>query len=375
MRSPIRLARLTLALPVALIGLGAPVALAQTQERAGLQVRLQPGDAMRYSYTWTLEQKTELPGMPMEETSEVAYALDQQVESVTDGVATVRATIRTLRVRLGAGMMGELTYDSTKDGESSPFAWLRHVVDKSFTFKMKTTGEVTEVTGGDAIRDEVTAAVAAESADQPAPGGMGGGGGMGMGMDPGAMMQMIAGRLTVVFGDESLKSSLCVVNHVLPEAGTPATEGATWSHPVVEHLPNVGTVRFTGEFAHRGGAGDAVRITTRATDEVQLERDQGAPSDDPNVEMMRQMQRQMTEKLEVTKKTVRGTSSFDVARGRLIDSELVHDIQMEGPLPAMMAAMLGEQAKGAKLKQSIVLTLRYSQDEEAPAAPAPGGRF
>lgn len=355
-------------LSLALIALAGPAALAQTQERAGLQVKLKQGDQMRYSYTWTLEQKTELPGMPLEETSEVAYALDQQVEGVTDGVATVRATIKNLRVRLGAGMMGELTYDSTTDGESNPFSWLRHVVDKSFTYKIKGTGEVTEVTGGDAIRDEVTKAVERDAANQRGGGGDMGGGGMGMGMDPGMMMQMVAARLTVVFTDESLKSSLGVVNHVLPDAGAAANEGTTWSRPVVERLPNVGTLRFTGEFAHRGGAADAVRITARATDDVQLEREKGEAGDN----MMAEMQRQMTEKLEVTRKSVAGTASFDVARGRLLDSEMVHEIDMEGPLPAMMAAMLGEQAKGTKLKQSIVLTLRYVQEQDGAATPAPG---
>ncbi len=366
----------TFGLSLALVALAAPAALAQTQQRAGLNVTLKQGDQLRYRYTWTLEQKTELPGMPMEETSEVAYALDQRVEAVAEGVATVRATIKHLRVRLGAGMMGELTYDSATDGESNPFAWLRHVVDKSFTYKIKGTGEVTEVTGGDAIRDEVTEAVKRDAANQGGQGGMGGDD-MGMGMDPGMMMQMVAARLTVVFTDESLKSSLGVVNHVLPDAGVAANEGTTWSRAVVERLPNVGTLSFTGEFGHRGGAGDAVRITTRASDDVRLERDKGQAGDN----MMAEMQRQMTEKLEVTRKSVAGTASFDVARGRLIDSEMVHEIDMEGPLPAMMAAMLGEQAKGTKLKQSIVLTLRYVEDQDAGAAPAPGqggqgnGRF
>jgi hypothetical protein len=361
--------RRTAPLALVVFGLVAPVALAQTQERAGLKIALKTGDQLGYTYTWTLEQKRELPGMPMPpETSEVCYHLDQKVESVTDGVATVQATITSIKVRLGAGMMGEMTYDSATDDASNPFAWLRHVVGEKLTFKMKTTGEVTELTGGGAIRDKVTAAVAREAAEKPAGGGMDDGGGM-MGMDPAMMMQMIASRLMVVFTDQSLKSSLEVVNHVLPESGT-AADGATWSHPVVETLPNVGTLRFTGEFAHRGSARDAVRITTRASDEIQLERDGGEPSDDPQTEMFRQMQKQMSENMEVKKKTVNGTSSFDVARGRLIDSELVHEIVMEGPLPPMMAAMLGDQAKDAKLKESVLLTLRYVLDE-APATPAP----
>jgi hypothetical protein len=367
--------RRTAPLALLLLGLVAPAALAQTQERAGLKVQFKTGDTLGYTYTWTLDQKTELPGMPMDETSEVCYHLDQRVESVTDGVATVQATISSIKVRLGAGMMGEMAYDSATDDESNPFAWLRHVVGKTFTFKMKTTGEVTEVTGGEAIRQEVTEAVTREAAANPAPGGMGGdGGGMGMGMDPAAMMQMIAARLMVVFTDPSLKSSLEVVNHVLPDSGA-AAEGGTWTHPVVVTLPNVGTLRFTGEFAHRGSARDAVRITTRASDEIVLERDGGQPSSDPQTEMFRQMQKQMTEKLEVKRKAVNGTSSFDVARGRLIDAELVHEIVMEGPLPPMMAAMLGDQGKDAKLKQTVVLTLRYVMDEAAaPAAPGQGGK-
>lgn len=349
------------ALSLALLALAAPAAVAQSQERPGLQLQLKQGDAMGYRYTWTLQQVTELPGMPLDETSEVSYALEQQVEGVADGVATVRATIKHLRVRIGAGIVGELTYDSATDGESNPFAWLRHVVDKSFTYTIKPTGEVTSVTGGDAIRDEVLAAVERDAAAQGNPGGMGGDmGGMGM-MDPGALMMMAAARLAVVFSDESQKNALNVVNHILPDAGVAAAEGTTWSRPVLERLPNVGTVRFTGEYAHRGGAANAVRITTRAADEVQLERERG--EDDGN--LAGELQRQLTEKMEITKKTVSGTATFDGTRGRLVASELVHEIHMEGPLPAMMAAMLGEQAKGQKLKQSIVLTLRYAEGTEA----------
>jgi hypothetical protein len=379
----------TAPLALTLIALGAPLAPAQdagTQQRAGLAWTLHQGDQLHYTYTWSLEQKTEVGNMPMDQANEVVYGLDQQVTAVgEDGAATIQATIRSLRVRLGAGMMGELTYDSASDGEDNPFAWLGTMVGKSFTYTMKPTGEVTSVTGGDELRAAVTKAAHDQAAKRPNPGGMGGGedGGMGMGMDPGAMMDMIAGPLTVIFTNDSLKSSLEVTNHVLPEAGA---QGQTWTRPVAETIPNVGEVRFTGEYTNRGSAGPATRITVRASDEVQFTKSQGGgeASSDPQAEMMRQMQRQMTDKLEVKKKDVSGTASFDGANGRLMDSEVVHDIEMEGPLPPMMQAMMGQQGGDAKMKQTITLTLRYVQDAagaapakpatpSTPSTPAPGG--
>ena len=74
---------------------------------------------------------------------------------------------------------------------------------------------------------------------------------------------------------------------------------------------------------------------------------------------MRQMQSEMSAGLQVKRKAATGTASWDATRRRLVDSELVHEIEMEGPLPAMLKAMMGEQAKDLKMTQNMTLTLRY----------------
>lgn len=349
----------------------------KTQTRGGLRLQLKQGDTFRYTFTWTMEDKKELPGMPLEETKEVAYVLDQRVTEVgADGLATIQATFADIRARMGAGMMGEITFDSKTDTTDNPVAWLRHINGKTISYKMRPTGEVTEVTGGDAMRTEVSKAIREEvQAQARQGGGMGGGGGeMPMGMDPAAMVEMIAGQVTVVFTDAALRSSLEAVNHVLPDAAD-KKEGDTWTRPFEERLPAVGTIRFGAEYAFRGAAQGNARIALRAADEVTMEKDPGEPSNDPTVEMMRQMQRSMTENLEIKRKSVSGAASFDMNAGRLLDSEVVHEFEMEGPLPPMMRAMMGDQG-GAdpKMKQQITLTLRYVQDEGAPAAPQTPGR-
>src|SRR5688500_5848734 len=149
----------------------------KTQQRGGLRLQLKQGDTLRYTFTWTMEDKKDLPGMPMEETREVSYLLDQRVTEVgADGVATIEATFADIRCRIGAGMMGEIAYDSKTDTTDNPVSWLRHVNGKTFTYKMKPTGEVTEVTGGDAMRAEVTKTIREEvQAQARQGGGMGGG--------------------------------------------------------------------------------------------------------------------------------------------------------------------------------------------------------
>jgi hypothetical protein len=371
--------RLFTSVALALVACASP-ALAQgtqTKPTGELRWNLKAGDTMRYAFTWILDEKGEVQGMGDMggggRTFEVGYSLDQKVKSVDDKGAVIEATIASVRGRLGMGMMGEMTYDSsgTPDAES-PMAWLRHLVGKSFTFTMTSRGEITNVTGGDALRAEVVEVVKKEAAAKPkAPQG-GGDDGMGGMMDPSAMMGMLATQLTVVFTDTSLRSALEVTNDVLPT--TAAKEGETWTRPIVEQLPEIGTLSYTALYTHRGGTADATRITSRAEGEIKMEKakkeEQAAdPNADPMAEMMKRMQESMNERLETKRKAATGTHSFSATKGRLLDSEVVQEIVMEGPLPPEAAMMMGEQAKDMKFTRTLQLTLRYLA-EEAPAGGA-----
>lgn len=360
----------------------APVVAQDTKTKApaagDLSWKVAANDEMRYAFTWLLSQKTELKGAmpPQEQTFEVSYGLTEKVKSVAAEGATIEATISSIRGRVALGMMGDMSYDSAEaDDPNNTMRWMRHLVGKTFTFVLKPNGEVTSVTGGDALRADVTKLIEKDLAEQPKRGPQGGGqggqGGMGggdddpmggMGVDPAQLVKVMAGRLTVVFTDESLKSSLTVMNNVLPDEAK--KENDTWSRPVRELVPQIGSIAFTTQFTHRGTADKKTRITSRNDGEIQFEKEradagEGGEQGDPMQDMMRQMQREMNEGLQVKRKAATGTASWDGARGRLVDSELVHEIEMEGPLPAMMKAMMGDQAKDMKMTQSTTLTLRY----------------
>ncbi len=366
--------RLFTSVALALIACASPALAQGTQTKpAGGELRwnLKAGDTMRYAFTWILDEKAELPGMGEMpgQTLEVAYSLDQKVKSVDDKGAVIEATIAAVRGRLLLGMMGvDMNYDSATNSadEENPMGWLRHLVGKTFTYTMTSRGEVTNVTGGDAIRTEIIEVVKKEAASKPKAGGEGGGGMGGMGMDPAAMMGQMAEQLTVVFSDTSLKSSLEVTNDILPTTAVKTDE--TWTRPIVEELPELGTLSYTAQYTHRGGNADATRITSRAEGEVTLEKAKKAPgaANDP----MGAMRERVANSMEVKRKSSTGTHSFSGSKGRLLDSELVQEIVMEGPLPPEAAMMLGEQAKDAKMKRIVQLTLRYLAEE----APAAGGK-
>lgn len=354
------------------LALLASSAAAQTQERAGLRWQLKQGDQVRYDLTWALDQKIDMGGQEIPQAMQVQLTLDQVVTSAAADATTLEATISAIKANVGMGPMGEMEYDSGAPADpNNPFAWVGSAIGKKFSFTMKPNGEVTSVTGADAIQEELTAVLqkGIEERMQRQGGGGGDMGMMGMGMDP----AMLTSQAVIVFGDGSMKSALGILNHVLPDTGK-AKEGDTYSRPMTETMPAVGTLTFTQQFSVSGAAGSAVRMGWKAGDDLKMERDStaGKPgaADDP----MKQMERAMMEKLEVKRKAVSGSASFDGGRSRLIDSEAVHEIDLEGPLPPMIAAMMGPEGKNAKMKQAIVITLRYAENTAgaAPAQPAPG---
>src|SRR5687768_11852946 len=96
----------------------------------------------------------------------------------------IEATIDVIRIRVGLGMMGEMGFDSKNgDDAANPFCSVCHAVGKKFSFKLMTTGKVSDVSGGDgvikAMADGVKADQAQGGGNQGGQGGQGGGmGGM-----------------------------------------------------------------------------------------------------------------------------------------------------------------------------------------------------
>ncbi len=358
---------LALAAALSVLALGAAPAQ-ESRARAGLRYAFEVGKTQRQACTWRLVQTQDFSGLipPQTTTVELVYGVDEKVTAVApDGAATVEATITTIRGQVAMGMMmGEMAYDSATDDAGSPLRFMRHLVGKTYTFTITPAGAVTAVTGGDAIRAALIEAAKADGKpadDKPAAGGRRRRGGM---PDAGGMAQTFATQLSVVFTDASIKSALEVTRNVLPEAAD-AAEGATWTRTYAEVLPRIGTMRFTSNQAHRGAGDGVVRLTGRSTGEVELVRDEGKgeAGEDAMAGMAREMQRQMAEKMEVKRKQVTHAVQFDPAAGALRESEVKHTIDMEGPIPPMIAAMMGELPPDARSQQKIELVLRVARAE------------
>jgi len=349
--------------------LAVPASAQDTQQRGQLRWQLEEGDVLRYDFTWNLEQMREFKGLPqapppMGMTVEVAYTLRQEVQAVSaEGVATIEATVEKIAMDLSLGMMGDLSYDSLEDAANSPLRGARHFVDQSFRFDLGADGAVLGVSGGDAIRDEVVAALEEEMA-----GNQGQGGGMGMMPSPQQIGAGLIGVFADSFGDGPLQDSLSNVNAILPADGE-AAEGATWSREVEARVPSFGSLRYDAEFQHRGSAQGNVRITSRNAGDVELEQDlpeEGAAG--PQAELARAMAKNQ----EVTGSDASGTATFSTTSGRLLDSEVTREVDSEGPLPPEILGMMGGQANDEmKLAQTFSLTLRYVLQEEGAGEEAP----
>lgn len=354
----------------------------KTRPEAGGQLRwqLEKGSRTPYTFTWLLEQTIDLKGTgmpPQQITQEVSYAVTQEIKSVEAGVASIEATIDSIRVRASMGMMGEMGFDSKNgDDAQNPLRSVRHAVGQRFTFKLSNAGKVSDVSGGDKVIKAMMDGVKADQAQGGGAqggrggggGGMGGGGMGGMGMmDPEAMAQAIADQLGgVVFSDLSLSSSLKLVNECLPD--DPAAK--TWGREVDITVPQAGRMKFKADMSNAGEADGNVRIGVKQNGDVELEKDAGGAGGADPLGMLGETT--------VMRKEARGSASFSSAKGRLLDSEMVLEIESEGDLPPMLKQMMQNQGGGdlpaeMKLARTVALTLRYVQEGTASAPAAPEG--
>jgi hypothetical protein len=267
---------------------------------------------------------------------------------------------------MGMGMMGDMAYDSKSDDALNPMRGIRHAVGKKFSYKLSRSGKVTDVSGGDALVKAMNEAMSGE-APPPAKDDQGGGMGGMMGFDPAAMAAQAAQQLSgMLFSDASLTSLLRLMNEVLPE--DPAA--ASWNRDVDMTIPGAGRLRFKAAHTNAGQAEGNARIDTKVDGELQFDRDLGGGGD-PMAEQVRKMMGDAT----VTRKEARGSGSFSLTQGRLIDSEMVVQIDSEGDLPPFMKAMMGQQGgqvpDDLKMARNTAVTLRYALEGAAPAPAAP----
>ncbi len=345
-------------LPFGLILACALTAFAQPAEASDLRWELKEGDQLYYAFTWNFQQKEDVGAMNFRDVKiRIYYTLSQKVTKVEDGVATIEATISSIAASVDPTMMGmpmgKMEYDSVKDQEGSMLRAIKEALNKTFTFKLSPDGKVSDVVGGQAIRDAVAVAAEASSKELAKKmNGGGAGGGMGGMMGP-EMIGMLAARLTVAFDDMTLRSTLNVVNNVLPTEGT-AAEGDKWRNDMVEQLPELGTVTFTAGYTHKGEAEGKIAIKMKPKGDVKLQKDETEGEHAAANKDLKNM------KVKYTR--AKGTATF--GGGRLIESEVIQKIVSEGDLPPILA---GQAKPGDKLDATFELTLRYEKQDGPPA--------
>jgi len=308
---------------------------AQETQTAGLAWSLKAGDSFSTKVTIDIDMGMEMPGMPMgggNQAFHVEYQLDHKVSESADGVSKIDATIGPVLTKITMPMMGDMAYSSAEDDEQNPLRGVRHLVGKSFSYKLDRAGKVSEVSGGDALVTEAAQAAAGD-------GGGGEGGGMMM-IDP-AALAMVAMAL---FQDLTLQTSIGVHTHVLPGTGN----GAAWSLDREESIATVGTIKFkadcTGEAAE---GGTKITFTGKDIEFAALD----VPVDGSNP--MAAMQKKLMEGLEVTRTAVTGTATFDKALGRVTKSESTREIDQEGELPEELKQMI--QMQGGQVQDDMLM--------------------
>ncbi len=327
---------------------------AQTAERSPLRWELEAGDTLKYAFKWEFQQKSDVGQLNYQDVKVlIRYTLTQTVKSVSGGTALIDAEVTSLKASADPTMMGmpmgKMGFDSANDKEGNLLRVLRHAVGKSFTFKLSSAGKVTDVKGGQAIRDAVDEAIKTEMPEMMKKMGGGGmGGGMGM-MGPG-MVGTIANRLTVAFADDTLTTTLGIVNHVLPD--TAVGEGESWTHDVVEKLPELGSVTFKGKYTHKGTKDGATQISFKPEGKVELAKAEGGGGTDTQETEMKSM-----ESMKVLHTKVRGLASFKGSR--MLVSEVDQTIEAEGEVPDMIKPQV---RPGEKMVTTFNLKLTYTQD-------------
>lgn len=317
-------------------------ATAQTTEKKDLAWAFNKGDKSTYTLHWGLEIGQSIRGQQTMEMAtikvNVSYTLDQEVTEVAEGLATIKGKIKSIKASTSMAAMGmpgpEETYDSEKPDGAGILKFLAKALDQEIVFKMKTTGEVTEVTGGEALTQGLALALA-EEAQKAAPNGGGGGGMPGMGGAQTARMALIA------FADASLKSALNMLNRVLPTEA-----GEKWD---IQHelKTEVGTMSFTGNYKFGESAAGKTRINFKNGGDVEMKKGEGAPGIQA-----------MIKDLKVVDSKVKGLSTFGT--GHILNSEVEFMADAEGE-PAGMLKQRLEMMGGGKLGVKYGLKLRYER--------------
>lgn len=337
------------ALAATLILAASALAGAQTTETKDLAWKLEKGSKHQYSLNWQLSlgqsvraaQNLDLVDFQIQ----VAYTLDQEVTEVTEGVASIKATFKTIKASVVMNAMGmpgaPEEFDSEAEGGSELLQALGKAIGESFTFKMDAQGKVTEVKGGTEVQQKLAAALeeAAQKQDAP-PNPMGIGG------------AQTAGMSLLAFEDGSIESALNLLNNVLP--GAEGGESWTKDH---EQKTKIGTMKFVGKYRLGEASPGKTQISFKNKGDVTMEK---GDSSGPGLA-------QMVKDLKVVESKVKGLASFGA--GHILSSEVEFLADAEGIAPEMLKKrlemMMGGGGGEMKLGLKYGLKLSYERKGES----------
>jgi len=240
-----------------------------------LAYHFKPDQALKYRMTTDVDANTTMPGMgEMKQTIHMVMDTSMNVQKVEeDGTASIEVKYTAVKMDIDSGMMGKMSYDSSKkdEGEGSPLAEVGKMIDKPFVIVMEKSGKVREVKGLADI------------------------------MPANPMMEQM-------FSDEQMRATFQQAFYFLPDSPS-AKEGDTWSRSYEQ-----GPMKFTNDYTLKSLGESEATINAKT-----------------NVSLTSEEMMGMKVKMEDGKGD--GVITFDTAAGMLkaFEGQSTFTMQMSGP--------------------------------------------
>jgi hypothetical protein len=335
-------AALAAALVVLSIAAGAArPARAEPEDARLLAYKWTRGDVQRYRLTQDQRQRTEgLPGA-LPQSSHQEIELRQEIADVSpEGVAEVRSTYETVRLKVEQAGRVMVDYDSTRPADITKTALpmvktVAGLVGQTVSYKVARDGSVSDVKGFDEIMDKALADLAENPRAQP-----------------------MVKAMKKSFGNESMGRQLETSLRVVP--AKEVAPGAKWETTARQPVPMLGVLVARNSYELEGFAPEGARIGFTGAFTVTASAEPEA-SPFPGVRFA----------LTMTDSKSKGAIIFDHERGRVLSSavEVAMEMDIEIGGPQAGAPKGGERTPTMKghqaTDQRVVLELLKTDQGES----------
>lgn len=194
--------------------------LAQAQDAKTLRWKFEAGEKLHYVMAQDINQKITSGDTPIEMKVNQTMDMTMSVESVADGVATIKQTIDRARMKMDGPQGMKIEYDSAAEKEPEGMGKMiatafEAVVNKPFTVKMSPRGEVIELKVPEGMQESL----------QKSAGGAG---------------KMVSEQMLKQMSEIS----------VLPEEAV--GPGKSWNRKVEVDMPGLGKQTIENKFTYQG---------------------------------------------------------------------------------------------------------------------------